>query len=78
LFQYYPMYGTLEVPVQRFAEVERDDLYDRVRAAFQALTANRLSRKNLQVPVRDVVANWGQFADAAVPVLRAARREVDG
>ena len=78
LFQYYPMYGTLEVPVQRFAEVDRDDLYDRVRAAFQALTANRLSRKNLQVPVRDVVANWGQFADAAVPVLRAARREVDG
>lgn len=77
LFQYYPMYGTVEVPVQRFTEANRPDLHERVRAAFQALTKNRLSRKHLQLPARDVVDNWEQFVETAVPVLRTATQQLD-
>lgn len=78
LFQYYPMYGRVEVPIQRFTEANRPDLHERVRAAFQALTKNRLSQKHLQLPARDAVANWEQFVETAVPVLRTAGRQLDG
>ncbi len=76
LFQFYPMFGTLEVSVHAFAEAGRIDLRDEVREAFQALTGNQLSFKNLQVPIKDVVANWPSFVGQAVPALRRAKSQI--
>lgn len=76
LFQYYPMYGKVEVPVQSFLDAGRSDLHERVRLAFQSLTANRLSQKHLQVPVRDVASNWEQFLDSVL-LLMSSKRELE-
>ncbi len=76
LFQFYPMYGSIEVPIQSFIGAGRPDLHERVRGAFQSLTQSRLSHKHLQLPARDLVSNWKDFTGVAVPILVEARREL--
>lgn len=76
LFQFYPVFGRVEIPVQRLIEAGRPDLHHDVHAAFQALTTARLSQKNLQLPAADIVEHWEAFTERAVPTLRAAIREV--
>lgn len=58
LFQYYPMYGALEVPINRFRTAGLDDIASQLWVEFQALTSQTLSHKHLYVPAQDIVANW--------------------
>lgn len=76
LFQYYPTYGTLEIPIQRFSKAGLTDLHQQVRAEFQALTSNRLSQKHLILPATDLVRNWSAFSQHAVPHLVEALRQL--
>ena len=78
LLQYYPMFGLIQIPVQRFIEAGRPDLHEKVRSAFQGLTDSPLSQKHLQVPALDLVARWPMFVETAAPLLRAASRQVVG
>ena len=76
LFQFYPVFGRVEIPMQRLIDAGRPDLHHEVHAAFQAMTTAPLSQKNLQLPVVDTVEHWEDFVERAVPTLRAAVQEI--
>ena len=76
LFQYYPMYAALEIPIQRLRSAGRDDLADNVHAAFQSLTAAHLSQKALYFPALDIVTKWTALSKQAIPALIQALVEI--
>ena len=69
LFQFYPMYAALEIPINRLRKAGREREADELRAVFQSLTASPLSQKHLYLPAKDIVAQWTAFTADAVPRL---------
>lgn len=76
LFQFYPMWSAIEVPVQRLRDAGRDDLADKVRTAFQALTRENLSERALYIPAHDIVSNWTDLTELAIPALVGALKQI--
>lgn len=72
LFQWYPFWSALEIPIQRLRSAGRDDLADEIRARVQALTPGRLSQKHLYLPARDIVTGWTTLEDEVIPAVISA------
>ncbi len=72
LFQYYPMYRALEVPINRFRTAGREDIASQLWEQFQALTSQTLSRKHLYVPAADIVTNWDAMVAGPLEQLLTA------
>ncbi len=78
LFQYYPMYAALEVPISRFRSTGRPEAAARLREEFQALSSQPLSHKHLYIPARDIVDSWEQFASGPLQYLLEVMDELAG